>query len=91
MIQVDQIWSNSTLTAGSAHFYPELICEALCRVMNKDDIYLVIVIMLKHSGQGRARVGPGYQRPVMSSPTIASCSPTLEIVDVGKIFIICIV
>ena len=53
MVQVDQIWSNSTVldVLTSVPDYEE--CQALCRVMNSDDIH--ILIMLKYPGQSRVR------------------------------------
>ena len=54
LVQVDQIWSNSTLLESlpSVPTYEE--CQALCRVIifTEDDI---LIIMLKYSGQGRVR------------------------------------
>ena len=53
MVQVDQIWSNSTLLDVLATVPDYEECQTLCRVMNMDDIS--IAIMLKYPGQGRVR------------------------------------
>ena len=72
MVQVDQRWINSTLLDAltSVPDYEE--CEALCRVIKINNIY-IIIIMLKYvprTGSG-ARVGPGYQKTFLPIPTIA--------------------
>ena len=45
MVQVDQIWSNSTVldVLTSVPDYEE--CQALCRVMNRDDIHILIMCL----------------------------------------------
>ena len=53
MVQVDQIWSNSTLLDVLATVPDYEECQTLCRAINMDDIY--IAIMLKYPGQGRVR------------------------------------
>ena len=55
MVQVDQIWSNSTLLDSLPGVLDYEECQALCRVIiiNKNDIS--IVVMLKYPGQDWVR------------------------------------